>query len=243
MDWASHADNAKICQMTHPDRVHGFINSFSGLDELCHEYPGHLCCYAPQLSIPEFSGPFSRDFDDALRDSISQSERQSSGSNFGTALTLDGMSPLCEREWTLRHPTFGNYKPEFVASFFVHGELFAPHTRYFEDVDVVIWLLTTDSDWLPSKQRDVLVSGAGALSIWTASYNLWENAFVNRLFTARSAKTFQMTKGLRSALEDIIAESLSRLELCDSPSQVADLFLERGFIETHFAIKEQRGRS
>lgn len=63
LDWKDEAETLKIGQTTRPEQVLAFIDENSALREMCHQHPDVVANYAPQLLIPEFSGPFSRAFD------------------------------------------------------------------------------------------------------------------------------------------------------------------------------------
>ncbi len=201
LDWSAYAEENKICQITHPEIVHKFIENFPGLRDLCHQFPDYLACYAPQLTLPEFSGSFSADFDKMLLDSEEEQRKvRNRGSQSGIALTVDERVPLCATEIALRHSTFGNYRPASVANFYVQGEMFGPTSKCFEHFDYVIWFLSHDSSWLPDKSREFIIEGVREWAVWFSLHQQFDrkNAFVDTLITARSATTFRFTKRITS---------------------------------------------
>lgn len=241
LEWSQFAEDFKICQITEPTRVHEFIERFPGLSELCEQYPTHLTFYAPQLTIPSFSGKFAPIFDAAMAQSIQQYLARRN-STFGTALSTDGAPPLCDEEWCLRHPTFGNYKPTSVAYFFCQGEMFSPKIGFSSLFEYLVWLLTEHSHWLPAKYRDVLLLGMRSCSWWSVSSQEYDtgNDFLERLFAARSAKSFRFTKRCKAALGEMIGTALDQLQCESSIDRVVSQFIELGFVEAYFAEQEKR---
>ena len=160
LEWSNCADEQKICQITRPEVVHDFINRFPGLSDLCHEHSDHLACYVPQLVIPEFSGPFSDDFDAMLRLSeLEQEAKRKNDSTSGIALTADAQIPLCDEVIALRHPNFGNYRPGPVASKYVQSYVSGSRSSCFDPFDYLVWLLSDESKWLPARHREFLTVG------------------------------------------------------------------------------------
>lgn len=242
IEWSEYAEKNKICQITHPDLVHEFIADFQGLSELSHQYPEDVACYAPQLLIPEFSGSFGPVFDDMLAKSVAQNaEARKTNSNFGAGLTVDKKPPLCEEEIALRHPTFGNYEPSHIACFYVQGEMWGPSSKCFEHIDYVVWLLSKHSSWLSKRYKDFLIVGMREWAVWV-KFEQRDNPFLDRLFTARTAKTFRLTKKIRLGLEKMVATALDSLGLEDSVERIADEFVEQQFIEGYFGRQEKRTR-
>jgi len=240
--WSDHAKRHSICQLTHPDDVHDFIKKFPGLRDVCLEFPFFLASYAPQLSIPEFSGVFAEVFDFELSYSESkQASEIAKISDSGTGLTIDGAPPLCAEEWAIRHPAFGNYRPQIVASFFLNGAVDGLSSRAYEQFDYLVWLLSYHSSWLPEAHRGVLIQGLADWAVWPNDCMRAndDNAFVDRLYRARSSKTFYNTKRVRQGLVDLIKRSLEELGLADDPQKLADEFATRPFVEGHFAARER----
>ena len=120
--WQEEADYRPVTQISRPDAVLEFIDSQPGLAEACDAFPERLLDYAPQLAIRGLGGKWEPIFDAMLAKSITDSlVRRKERSKQGRALTDDGQTPACEDNLALRHPTFGNYEPAFVACGFVQG--------------------------------------------------------------------------------------------------------------------------
>lgn len=237
--WSEHADKHHICQITRPDLVHSFINDFPGLAELCHKYPNYLACYAPQLTITDFSGPFATSFDKML----AASEERQRRSQSGAGLTRDGKTPLCDEEIALRHPTFGNYNPSYVACFYVQGEIFGPTSKCFEHVDYLVWLLSGDSAWLPEAHREFLIAGMREWAVWASGIDpmgVRANAFIEKLHSASGVGTFRFTKQVKAGLDDVVGSSLARLGIQGSVKRITDAFIRGGFVQGFFESQEHR---
>jgi hypothetical protein len=236
IEWSEYAEDSKVCQITRPEHVHDFIDSFPGLRDICLQFPEHVACYAPQLTIPEFSGFLSATFDAAMTDSLRKySQRNSGGANQDRG--------LCDEEWSLRHPTFGNYDARAVAHFFIQGEMFAPKATRYEIFEYIVWLLSNESGWLPVKHRECLISGAIDWPVWPgASGDGYsdDNEFLNRLNKAKSLKSFRFTKQVRAGLQEMIATALGVLQIGDDPRQIANEFIERRFVEGYYKMLEER---
>jgi hypothetical protein len=240
VEWSEFADKNQICQITEPDRVHEFIAEFPGLCELCREFPNYLCFYAPQLTIPEFSGQFSLAFDVALKKSVQECKgRRDANSKYGSALTIDGLSPLCDKEWSLRHESFGNYQATSIASFYVLGEMFSPKVQSFEKFEYLVWLLSTNSRWLPARHREVLIDGMAEWALWPFDTQ-GTNAFLDALFRSQTIKTFQFSNRVKRALEGMIEDALNNLHVKDSSSRLLDEFISRKIVERYYKFQKQR---
>jgi hypothetical protein len=253
LEWSDAAENSehcKISQMTPPEVVHDFITSFPALSEACHQHPDHLAGYVPQLLLPQFSGPFSPLFDDLLKKSITTHREEAARESIsGTALTIDGNVPLCDSEWALRHPTFGNYRPETVANKWLDGMGSSFSARCYEQIDYLVWLLSDESIWLPKEIRDVLLRGMRDWSQWARpelAFGEKKNAFMAKLFKAheKKRKTFQYDASARAALQELIENSLAALRIKGSAEVIVGKFIDGKFADRFLTfqdrIKEER---
>ncbi len=93
MDWASDGEERNVCQLTHPERVHEFLQKWPGLFECSRANPGVLAMYAPQVTIPGFDDGLVDVFD-KLMDSTRDDAYQSPGYG-GHPETTDGKEPHC----------------------------------------------------------------------------------------------------------------------------------------------------
>lgn len=244
LGWSDDAEDKKICQITPPEDVHRFIESHSGLAEICQQHVAHLAGYVPQLLIPEFSGQFADDFDFLLEELLKkQADEAARGSRSGIALTTDGNVPVCDAYLAFRHPTFGNHKPERVADKWMNGFGGASSAQCFEPLEYAVWLLSRHSDWLPTMHRECLIEGLRAWGTW-ANLNLAfgkdNNLFLSKLYqTADSDRPFCFDASTGQALHDLITKSFVVLNLQDDVQKVADLFIERQFIEGFLEFRKR----
>lgn len=238
VDWTDAAEAEEICQTTHPDEVHAFIERWPGLAEICQEHPDTLALYAPQLTIPEFSGQFSEVFDVMLEASIAKKEKERSwNSPNGKGITTDGNIPECEVEIALRHPTFGNYVPRSLAAFYVHGEMFAPPSRFYEVFDYAIWLLSEASSWLPPSIRTCLTRGMRDWAVWPMDLNRQAgpgDALSQGLYAAKSQAGFLRKRANLAALDATIEASLTTFKISGDVKRISADFIDLGFIEGTF---------
>jgi hypothetical protein len=241
LEWADEAEEKKICQITHPEIIHDFLRRFSGLSEICHLHPDYLACYAPQLLIPEFSGAFGSDFDRLLITSMNElRQRRDAAVVTDTVLGDDKQLPLCDKRLALRHPTFGNVAPGEVVSKYVSDHVGGSHSKCFEWMDYLVWLLSDQSTWLPEKHREFLILGMQQSPSWCMGLPTnadWNNPFIKKLYSAKSAETFRFTTQVRRGLEDMIAASLKRLGFQVSVSIIADSIIERELVKGFFELR------
>lgn len=168
--WLHTAEQRPITQITPPHQVLEFIDSQTGLAEMCAAHPYYLTAYAPQLVIPGCAGPFEDTIDDMYRRSVDWYTTQASeGSSFGTGITQDRRNARCAADLALRDPEFGGYQPEHVAAAFVQGDAIAngPPVKYHGTIDYLAWLLSANSRWLGDRTRDFLTLGMARWSVWT----------------------------------------------------------------------------
>lgn len=226
IDWSLYAEDHKICQITHPNVVHEYIDSFPGLSELCEQFPEQLACYAPQLTIPEFSGRFSNAFDRVLMPSEKAQGRS-----------------LCSEEISLRHPTFGEHEPSSIACFYVQGPMFGPSSKCYEIFDYLVWLLSRNSLWLPEKHRDFLIRGMKDWAAWPSGIiGDRSNPFADAVLTAASPRSFRFTNPVRTGLQESISTALARLGIEEEASRLVDEFKERRILEGYFELRNRRAR-
>lgn len=239
MRWVEEAELKKITQITHPKNVLDFINSMPGLSEISHNSPEFLATWAPQLTIRGFSGNYETDFDLLLDKSVNeQLVYRKEKSEFGSALTTNGLPPACSKEIALRHPTFGDYESSYIACQFVQGELGGPSPEYYEHFEYIIWLLSNGSYWLPKKIKDFLIEGMKKWNVWCHVDSSLEFgvafSFFYSLRRAKNFKTFKFGKKTKKSLRDWIEHSLATLEVNDNSDRILEEFLSFGFIKEYF---------
>jgi hypothetical protein len=248
--WEKEADDNEITQITKPDKVLWFIGSQPGLKEMCHEHPELLAIYAPQLTIRGLGGEFEEQFEEMLSLSVKHYENMRKGDKaLGSALTKNQLVPACSEEIALRHPTFGNHDSAIIACNFVQGELGGPKPKFYEVFEYLIWLLSSDSAWLPKKVHSFLLDGIKEWGVWVSSYpqDLFDitRDFFNSLWKAKSYKTFKFSAKEKKPLLKWIEHSLTTLNLTDNPNTILDEFLSYGFIESFIekqTLKNTKGK-
>jgi hypothetical protein len=151
--WMEKALRADLCQITHPSRILEFIEDCPGLVEACIENPSTLADIAPTVTIPGFGGRFEEVLQSAFEKEIA-------------------IKPS-ERRWVLRSPDFGGRTPYDVMHGFV--ECGSQDERYgTKSIDIVVWLLSAESDWLPQRIREFLIEGARQYAGWAKDDAEWK---------------------------------------------------------------------
>jgi hypothetical protein len=235
-----------ISPLTPATQVLDFVCSHPGLLETCIDFPHLTAEYAPQLTIRGFGGPLEDTFEEQYQKSLAQ---KATGQNHGgTALTKDAAPPLCDEEWVLRHPTFGNFKPSHIAHEYFHGGMFGPTVSPYEEADHVFWLLSSASSWLPNTVHAVLLQGMkGWISWpwhdvrledererWGSCGELW-----NALHTAaEKGRTFKWTERTKDDALNRISRTIRELKLPETPLEIFACFTAHQFPE-HFVIEER----
>jgi hypothetical protein len=234
LEWEREAEKQKITQITNPKKVLAFIERMPGLKEVCHKYTGLLAEYAPQLTIKGFGGEFEAYFEEMLRKSIAKQKKlQQQNSPSGTGLTTDKKVPLCDQEISLRHDKFGNYEPGFITCSFVQGELMGPQTRYYEHFDYLVWLLSSESDWLPHEIKKFLLSGFKEWTVW-CQYPMHQETgatFRYALCKAKKISDFKLTSKIKQSLVNLIQESVKNLRLKEKPEEILNNFIKENLVE------------
>lgn len=238
MIWEYEANHQHITQVTRPDVVLNFIDSQKGLREACYKYPHFLASYAPQLTVRDLGGDFEEAFDELLNLSVKQHKRQSRlNDRFGSALSTKNKCPACDLFIALRHPTFGEYRPEYIACQFVQGELNGPQVKAYETVDYLVWLLSDESGWIPDKIRNYLLEGMKEWTTW-----LWseyptnigselglkhypeQGALQNAIYSANTYRRFKLNKTCREDISSRFQFSIRLLGIKQPVSGIVDRF-------------------
>jgi hypothetical protein len=252
LDWVEVAEHNNICVISHPDEVYDFITSSAGLFETCCDFPDLTAEYAPQLTIPAFSRDLSEAFDKAVARSVEEAtRRRNSSSQYGTSLTTDSESPLCEEEWSLRHPTFGNYRASTIANAYFAGSMFGPTVSPWEHADHMFWLLSDASAWLPAEHHQKLTEGMAEWGVWPwydgtpLREGSWKSAgsLFNALHRAGEGCKFSWTSAVRGDVRGRIALAAERLDLPDAVSTIEARFVESPFVPTWIDSHKRRKRS
>lgn len=247
MQWTEFAEREHITPLTHPDEVHKFISSHPGLLETCSLYPELVAEYAPQLTISGFEGILAASIEEAFQKSCAEAKRTAiTNPQFGSSLTVDGHPPLCDEEWSLHHPTFGNYRPYTIAHAYFGGTMFGPDVSPYEDAEHLIWLLSSASAWLPQQIYNVLLEGLGSSRfwLWTADRATNQNsdekeALFNAVHEAiETGKPFKWTNAVKRDVATRIQYAIETLHLLDAPETLQKKFVVQDL--PNKMIKEER---
>lgn len=251
--WQHNVESEAITQMTPPAEVLEFMRSQPGLADVCMQMPKRLLEFAPQLAIPGFGGEFEASIERACRASLKMGKaNRERKSDYGTAITVNALSPACDECFALRHSTFGDYEPGTVAEFFVQGGGggLGPLTHAFPVFDYLIWLLSARSDWLPSKHRSFLIHGMKQWAVWPwTEYNKdheysgkkdWALSLLLWDFERkRRTRGFRLTDQAMDDLKNRIAFSRKVLALPESSDALVRRFIDEDFIGAYLAVRRE----
>lgn len=250
LNWVKTSSEIPITPLTPPKDVLNFIDSHPGLFETCRDFPGLVIEYAPQLSIPGFEGKLEDVIEEEYRKSCAEAEqRRSQDSRHGSALTVSQKSFRCDEEWALRHPTFGNYEPAYVANAYFSGGLFGPRVSPYDHADHLFWLLSSASSWLPEKIHATLLTGMATWTVWpwwefsTDHGGTWKNngKLASALHESLEGRSFKWTAAVKDDLLHRIEFSIQRLSLPDTVHVIKERFLSNEF-HTKFIESEKSKR-
>ena len=217
-NWILAADDQKITQITHPKIVLDFVESQPGLSETCHDFTPWLATYAPQLTIPGFGGPFEADFERFL-----------------------AKDPAAI-ELSLRRVHGARRSADGIACQFVQGDLGGPTPKYYSHFEYLIWLLSNDSDWLPSRVRALLRRGMKEWDVWSrteATIEDWRRPFLKHIWDASEGKTeFAFTQQIKNDAIQLIQRSLQNLGVDDDPAAILKRFQALKYIE--YTVESRR---
>ena len=246
LDWAHDGKDRKICQLTHPETVHGYLREWPGLLECARRNPATLALYAPQLTMSGFDDGFADVFDELM-----SPERSSSCEAFryGRAQTVDGNPPLCGDFVAWRHPIYGNYTPGELSYEFVNAHDGSYSRQVFNGFECLIWLLCDKSSWMPTELRETLKRGFRERVSWWVTQVSDSSGVVLAALHERPKSMFRYTRTLRAELVGSCVQALQKLEIREDADKVVSRFIEGRFFEGYYeeqarireARKKQRG--
>jgi len=220
--WQEEADERWLSQLTPPSEVLNFIETQAGLKETCLKNPEDVALYFPQLTIKGFGGFLEGRFNEMLNNK-KNSECYS-----------------CDERIALRHPKFGGYDPTAIACtyFSGNGGGIGPSTRRYDMIDCVIWLLSANSKWLPTKVRAALLKGMKEWGVWDWSSssrsgfekNEYTNKFHLELIRNKS-KDFTPSAEALKDMETRFAHAAHILDINEPAEELMKKFLNYGFVE------------
>ena len=236
LDWSDDAKNQNICQLTHPETVHGYLREWPGLLECARRNPATLALYAPQLTIPGFDDGLSDVFDDLMSpEQVSSCE----AFRFGRAETMDGKPPLCGDFVAWRHPTYGNYTPGELSYDFVNAHDGSYSRRVFNAFECLMWLLSDKSFWMPEGLRETLKRGFRERVIWWVTEVNDAHYAVLKALIEQPKSRFRYTRTLRSQLIGSCEQALKKLQIGEDAGKIISSFIESRFLEGYYEEQER----
>jgi hypothetical protein len=254
--WQDRAESQPISQMTPPSLLLEFIQEQPGLLDAAVAMPSIIIEHAPQLAIPGFGGPLEEAIEAAFQESVGEyAARRARDDRFGSGITTDKNCPLCEDCFALRHPTFGNCEPASVACGFVQGNGagLGPIVGAFEAIDYLVWLLSVDSEWLPSTHRAYLLEGMKQWAVWPWWGRTNESDYASPVAgvlselligtkDAKRAKFFKLPPEAMRDIHDRVEYSRTLLRLSDSTDELVEAFMRERIPQSWFAAQDRRQR-
>lgn len=239
MNWFEYAKKIPITRLTNPKEVLDFIYSHPGLLETCRKFPELFVAYAPQLIIPGYEGNLKTVINKEYKKSCKEAEyERSRNTKQSYHDTNDGKNPLCDKEFALRHPTFGNYTPNsLILSYFgfpIHSPVVSPYLH----ADYLFWLLSSRSSWLPAKIHKYFLKGMenGHIWIWGPESSFekdgkWKHfgSLERAIYKARHPRTFKLSVEAKYDLSHRIKLSIKKLKLQEKSNEILDRFLANDF--------------
>jgi hypothetical protein len=162
--------------------------------------------------------------------------------SYGSHATVDNKEPVCGDIIALRHKTFGNYSPNELGYWYFD----AHDTNYFRSnwsaFEGLIWLVSSDSDWLPGIYRKTFIQGICDRCIWlNRSGTNYGNSFVHSLISNRR-KQFKLTKRVLNGLSELVIEAIDKLGLVQSPEKITHALIDLGLITGYYDDLEEMER-
>lgn len=230
MDWSFEGDELNISPTTHPEKVHRFIHRWPGLYDCAKENPGVLALYVPQITIPGFDSGFEDVFDKLLGLGNEDADRIFS---YGRHDTIDGKEPLCGDIIALRHPTFGNYTPEELGHWYFNAHDINYFRSRWDVFEGLVWLLSSDSDWLPEKYQNIFIQGICNRDRWVNDINNYDNPFTHSLLF-KNRKQFSLTKRVQNGLNELVKNAIDNLGIIQNPEIIIQRLMDIGIIKRYY---------
>ena len=235
LDWSFEGEELNISPTTHPDKVHEFLHRWPGLYDCARSNPGVLALYVPQLTIHGFDGGFEDVFNKLLEPGNKEADRIFS---YGKHGTVDGNEPLCGDIIALRHPTFGNYTAEELGYWYFYAHDTSYIRSHWNSFEGLVWLLSSDSDWLPEKFRKTFIKGICNRSHWANDVNNYHNSFINSLFT-KNRKNFRFTKSVRNGLNELVIEAINNLGITQASEKIMLSLIEVDLVKGYYDYNDR----
>ncbi|MCM4157267.1 toll/interleukin-1 receptor domain-containing protein [Gramella sp. AN32] len=235
IDWSFEGEELNIDPITPPEKVHEFIHRWPGLYDCARQNPEILALYVPQLTIPGFDKGFEDVFNNLLETKDSRSDIIFSYGELGTLLDK---KPSCGNIIALRHPEFGNYSKSTIARtyFYAHDTNYSrSHIDAFEGL---VWLLSSDSNWLPEKYREILIYGTLDNDIWIKDLTKRKpSKFFSKVWKTKR-ENFEYTKTIKKEIQNHIITVLEELEIKGDSKKILNKMLEIDVAEKFYDYED-----
>lgn len=251
-NWQDEAERLRITQISSPEEVLDFIESMPGLSEASHQSLHYLLAYVPQLAIKGCGGQFEEEIAHWYKVAVRRKKKaELSGTDFGTALTVDESPTDFGEPVAFRSRDFLKFKPSHMACWFVQGEINGPEAKFYHTIDYAVWLLSDDSYWMPKRIREFLLQGLRDWGQWSWSkydYQNYDNylkfeinsktgALQNALLNAKNFNQLQIKQRIIDDIDSRFAFSVELMGLHNSPEELRERFLNSSFIEGWFLTR------
>ncbi|MDT0651301.1 hypothetical protein [Autumnicola edwardsiae] len=235
IDWSFEGEELNICPITNPEKIHQFISRWPGLYECARENPEILALYVPQLTIPGFDEGFEDVFDNLLEKKDGRSDIIFSN---GGLNTLSDNKPTCGNVIALRHPDFGNYTSRALARtyFYAHDTNYSRSN--IDAFEGLVWLLSSDSNWLPEKYRSTFLNGILDNDIWLSDLSKRKPSKFPLKLWKNKRDNFSYTKTIKKEIEDHIISVLEELEIIGDSKKIKNRMLEIDIAQKFYNYKE-----
>ncbi|PZR29161.1 MAG: hypothetical protein DI535_03870 [Citrobacter freundii] len=235
MDWAFDAEERDISPITSPEKVHEFIHAWPGLYECARQNPATLALYAPQLTIPGFDRGFEDVFDTLM---ATGGEGYSHIFSYGELGTNLGVPPSCPDIMALRHPTFGNYTPAELARryFYAHNTFYM--RSYIDQFEGMVWLLSDESKWLPSKIRQMLIQGMSQNDQWANDAPQGGTSSLFRILASVAETDFNYNSDFKSGLASMIDIAKTNVGVRQDAMDIVERFIAYDFAKGYYDFRK-----
>src|SRR6185437_718329 len=163
MMWQQADEEHPISQVTPPDEVLEFIDSYPGLDEACIEHPSYMLSYSPQLALPGVA--------DWLQETVDEAwawARERIAARGVDPDSAEGRRGLVRSPGylVLRDVEVIKTDRALAACAWAHGDLNGPTVRVYELIDYAAWLASASSTWMGAEMRSELLIGIAEWGVW-----------------------------------------------------------------------------
>ena len=236
-NWQEIAKNKSINQLTEPNIVLSFLENTPWLKEVSLNDPGRIATFFPQLTIATYGGFLEERFKKFQEDSKNIFIRMSFPKYI--PINSETLFMLSDQSY------FGKHSSIVAKTYF--GEEFKMQTN--DNIDNIIWLLSSKSDWLPKPIKNTLIAGMRQNRNWLwdvdhslSGYNkIYEDPdyrflkprsnFCKELKEVKD-KSHIFSKEAVKDLEERFRYAIDFLNISEDYEIIVDRFINLGFIAT-----------